>query len=37
MIVFPEAWDEANVHPPALDGHHFHLVTAPNRYDIPAF
>ncbi len=37
LTVFQEAWDTANDHPPSVDGHHFHLVTTPNRYDIPAF
>lgn len=37
LIVFQEAWDEANDHPPVVAGHHFHLVTVPNRYDLPAF
>jgi hypothetical protein len=36
-IVFQDAWDAANAQPPALFGHPFHLVRAPNRYGVPAF
>ncbi len=36
-VVFKQAWDAANAHPPELFGHHFHLVAAPNRYGLPAF
>jgi hypothetical protein len=36
-IVFQDAWDAANPQPPVLFGHPFHLVRAPNRYNVPAF
>jgi hypothetical protein len=36
-IVFQDAWDAANAQPPVLFGHPFHLVRAPNRYNVPAF
>jgi hypothetical protein len=36
-IVFQDAWDANNDSPPTLFGEEFHLVPAPNRYDIPAF
>jgi hypothetical protein len=35
--VFQDAWDAHNDSPPTLFGEEFHLVPAPNRYDIPAF
>lgn len=36
-IVFQQLWDAENDQPPQLFGHDFHLVSAPNRYGIPAF
>jgi hypothetical protein len=36
-IVFQDAWDAAHPQPPVLFGHPFHLVRAPNRYNVPAF
>jgi hypothetical protein len=36
-IVFQEAWDKENAHPPTLFGQEFMLVPAGNRYGIPAF
>jgi hypothetical protein len=36
-IVFQEAWDAAHPQPPVLFGHPFHLVRAPNRYNVPTF
>lgn len=36
-IVFQDAWDALNAQPPVLFGHPFHLVRAPNRYNVPAF
>lgn len=36
-IVFQEAWDALHPQPPVLFGHPFHLVRAPNRYNVPAF
>jgi hypothetical protein len=36
-IVFQEAWDAANPAPPQMFGQDLNLVTAPNRYGIPAF
>jgi hypothetical protein len=36
-IVFQDAWDAGNPQPPVLFGHPFHLVRAPNRYNVPAF
>lgn len=36
-IVFQEGWDAAHPQPPALFGHPFHLVRAPNRYGVPPF
>jgi hypothetical protein len=36
-IVFQEAWDAEHAVPPMLFGEHFHLVTSPNRYGVPAF
>lgn len=36
-IVFQDAWDALHPQPPVLFGHPFHLVRAPNRYNVPAF
>ncbi|CAN5741735.1 hypothetical protein BH24CHL8_BH24CHL8_11800 [soil metagenome] len=36
-VVFAEAWDAENEAPPSLLGHEFHLVTEPNRYELPPF
>ncbi len=36
-IVFQTDWDALHPQPPALFGHPFHLVRAPNRYNVPAF
>jgi hypothetical protein len=36
-VVFAEAWDEANDHPPMLFDQMFMLVEEPNRYELPAF
>lgn len=36
-IVFQADWDALHPQPPALFGHPFHLVRAPNRYNVPAF
>ncbi len=36
-IVFQSAWDAVNHSPPSLFGEQFELVTAGNRYGIPAF
>lgn len=36
-IVFQDAWDALHPQPPALFSHPFHLVRAPNRYNVPAF
>jgi hypothetical protein len=36
-IVFQAGWDEANLQPPTLFGHPFHLVREPNRYGVPSF
>src|SRR5262245_27939741 len=36
-IVFQDVWDAANPQPPVLFGHPFHLVRAPNRYNVPSF
>ena len=36
-IVFQAEWDAAHPQPPVLFGHPFHLVRAPNRYNVPAF
>ncbi len=36
-IVFQDVWDALHPQPPVLFGHPFHLVRAPNRYNVPAF
>lgn len=36
-VVFAEAWDAENSEPPMLLGNHFHLISAPNRYELPSF
>ena len=36
-LVFQAAWDAENADPPALFGQEFDVVTAPNRYGVPAF
>jgi len=36
-IVFQGDWDALHPQPPVLFGHPFHLVRAPNRYNVPAF
>ena len=36
-VVFAEAWDAANDHPPMLFGEMFMLTEDPNRYELPAF
>jgi hypothetical protein len=36
-IVFQAEWDALHPQPPVLFGHPFHLVRAPNRYNVPAF
>ena len=36
-IVFQDVWDALQPQPPVLFGHPFHLVRAPNRYNVPAF
>jgi len=36
-VVFAEAWDEANDHPPMLFDQMFMLVEEPNRYELPSF
>jgi hypothetical protein len=36
-IVFQEAWDAQHPQPPVMFGHPFHLVRAPNRYNVPTF
>jgi hypothetical protein len=36
-VVFQEAWEKANDAPPTLLGHEMHLVTEPNRYELPSF
>lgn len=36
-IVFQDVWDGLHPQPPVLFGHPFHLVRAPNRYNVPAF
>ena len=37
FVVFAEPWDAANDAPPQLFGRDLTLVTAPNRYGVPAF
>ena len=36
-IVFQDVWDALHPQPPVLFGHPFHLVRAPNRYNVPTF
>jgi hypothetical protein len=36
-IVFQDVWDAGNPERPKLFGEDFHLVTSPNRYDLPPF
>lgn len=36
-VVFAEAWDAENAHPPMLFDQMFMLVDEPNRYELPAF
>lgn len=36
FLVFAEQWDAANEGPPALEGHLFHYLGAPNRLRLPA-
>lgn len=36
-VVFAEAWDAANTVPPQVLGHEMHLISEPNRYELPAF
>ncbi|HUG48884.1 MAG TPA: hypothetical protein VMP67_10795 [Candidatus Limnocylindria bacterium] len=36
-VVFAEAWDAANATPPQILGHEMHLISEPNRYELPAF
>lgn len=36
-VVFAEAWDAEHDSPPTLLGHELHLVSEPNRYELPSF
>lgn len=36
-VVFAAEWDAANDAAPSLLGNEFHLVSEPNRYELPAF
>jgi hypothetical protein len=36
-IVLAQQWDASNVHPPVLNGQHFHYVPAPNRSGLDAY
>jgi hypothetical protein len=36
-LVLAEQWNEANDHPPVLNGQHFHFVGAPNRSGLPPY
>lgn len=36
-VVFADAWDAENDEPPSLFGQQFHLVSEPNRYELPPF
>ena len=36
-VVFADAWNAENSEPPSLFGRDFHLVSEPNRYELPPF
>lgn len=37
FLTIAEVWEQSNQGPPVLEGHLFHVVGTPNRYQLPPF